>query len=116
MIPTSQPRRTSQLPLARGNPLSPGEMPPTSQPRTPTQQGRVCRDPRAEALLALYTDWLTVQFAPKTVQGYQAVLRVYVTWLEARGQALTRVTSADLVAYQRDRVGGAEAGWPAVLG
>jgi integrase/recombinase XerD len=76
----------------------------TSQPRRSTQQGRVCRDDRTAALLALYTDWLTVQFAPKTVQGYQAVLRTYLTWLEARGQALTRVTSADLVAYQHDRV------------
>jgi integrase/recombinase XerD len=54
--------------------------------------------------LALYGDWLTVQFAPKTVQGYQAVLRTYLTWLDARGVALTRVSSSDLVAYQRDRV------------
>lgn len=101
---TSQPRTTSQPGLARGNSLSPREIAPTSQPRNPTQQGSLCRDPRTEALLALYTDWLTVQFAPKTVQGYQAVLRTYLAWLDARGVAVTRVTSADLVAYQRDRV------------
>ncbi len=101
---TSQPRRTSQIAIARGKSLWLREIAPTSQPRNPTQQGRVCRDPRTEALLALYTDWLTVQFAPKTVQGYQAVLRTYLAWLNARGLVLTRVTSADLVGYQRDRV------------
>ena len=101
---TSQPRRTSQSALARGNPLSLREIAPTSPPRNLTQQGSVSRDGRTQALLALYTDWLTVQFAPKTVQGYQAVLRVYLTWLDAHGLALTRATSADLVGYQRDRV------------
>ena len=64
----------------------------------------MCPNRRTDDLLALYTDWLTVQFAAKTVQGYQGVLRVYLAWLDAHSLALTRVTSADPVAYQRDRV------------
>jgi site-specific recombinase XerD len=64
----------------------------------------VSRDQRTAAILAPYDDDLVVRFAPKTVASYRAVLRQYIAWLDARGLMLTTVTSADLLAYQRDLV------------
>jgi integrase/recombinase XerD len=101
---TSHPRRTSHTRLARANSLTPKEIAPTSQPRSQIRQASVARDARTAALLAPYDDDLVVRFAPKTVASYRAVLRHYVAWLEARGLSLTAVTSADLLAYQRDVV------------
>jgi integrase/recombinase XerD len=64
----------------------------------------VSRDQRTAAILAPYDDDLVLRFAPKTVASYRAVLRDYVAWLDTRGLSLTAVTSADLLAYQRDLV------------
>lgn len=62
------------------------------------------RNERTAAILAPYDDDLVIRFAPKTVASYRAALRAYVAWLEPRDLALTAVTSADLLAYQRDLV------------
>jgi integrase/recombinase XerD len=64
----------------------------------------VSPDRKTAAILAQYEDHLFVRYAEKTAKGYLTVLRQYLAWLEARGLALARVKSADLLAYQSDLV------------
>src|SRR5208337_1250614 len=98
--PTSQPRKTSQVALARVNPQKTRDMSPTSQPRKGNHGGTM--SPKAAKLLGLFQKNIQIRFRKRTVPLYLANVSRFTSWLEARGVELTQVRTDDILAYQSD--------------
>ena len=77
-------------------------MTPNMRNREGTHGGSITPERKTAAILKQYEDRLNVRYAEKTAKDYLTTIRQYLAWLDARGVSLTKVTTADLLAYQTD--------------
>ena len=76
--------------------LKMNEMTPNPPPRHQNQQGRVSA--KTTRLLALYEDDLSLRFAERTGESYLGCLKVFCSWLVAKGIELPQVRTDDVEA------------------